>query len=341
MRTLVQMALALSLFIAVGLCAPFELQLVSVKQIWAEPPHSAFGDIIRFRNQWFCVFREGRWHVARAGQEDDGKLRVIVSKDGEQWKPAALIAEPGIDLRDPHLSVTADERLMIVAGGSEYPQGKYVTRQPRVMFSKDGMAWTASQKVLAQGHWLWRVTWYRGKAYGVSKYGSPSREMPGNPRRVNLVTSADGVNWETIVELGVPGGDETTVRFLKDGRMVALMRRALGGDDEAMIGWSKPPYKQWQWAKTNHFVGGPNFIVLPGDEMVAGGRLFPNGDRAKPQTAIGPMTLNSYDPKLVLPSGGDSSYPGFAWHGGMLWTMYYSSHEGKTAIYLAKVRVKR
>lgn len=341
MRALVRIALVLSLFISAGFCAPIELQLISVKQIWAELPHSAFGDIIRFRDQWFCVFREGRWHVARAGQEDDGKLRVIVSKDGEQWKPAALIEEKGIDLRDPHLSVTADGRLMVVAGGSEYPQGKYVTRQPRVMFSRDGANWTAPQKVLEQGHWLWRVTWHKGKAYGVSKYGSPSREIPGNPRRVNLVASEDGVKWETIVELGVPGGDETTVRFLKDGRMALLMRRALGGDDEAMIGWSRPPYKQWQWAKTKHFVGGPNFIVLPGGEMVAGGRLFPNGDRAKPQTAIGPMTLDSYEPQLTLPSGGDTSYPGFAWHGGMLWTMYYSSHEGKTAIYLAKVRVKR
>lgn len=341
MPALVRIAAALALSAMAGFPAPPNLQLISVKKIWSEAPHSAFGDIIRFRNQWFCVFREGRWHVARAGQEDDGKLRVIVSKDGEQWKPAALIAETGIDLRDPHLSITAGKQLMIVAGGSEYPQGKYKTRQPRVMFSKDGVNWSAPQKVLEPGHWLWRVTWHRGRAYGVSKYGSPSKEMPENPRRVNLVTSADGLHWETVVELGVPGGDETALRFLRDGRMVALMRRVSSDGDRAMIGWSKAPYKQWEWAKTDYFVGGPSFIVLPDGGMIAGGRLFPNSDRSKPQTALGRMTLASYEPQLTLPSGGDTSYPGFAWHGGVLWTMYYSSHEGTTAIYLAKVRTGR
>ena len=90
------------------------------------------------------MFREGKWHVARPGEEDDGKLRVISSTDGEQWESEALIAEPGTDLRDPHLSVTGDGRLMIVAGGSEYPAGNYAGRQPRVMFSKNGAALVAT-----------------------------------------------------------------------------------------------------------------------------------------------------------------------------------------------------
>jgi hypothetical protein len=40
---------------------------------------------------------------------------------------------------------------------------------------------------------------------------------------------------------------------------------------------------------------------------------------------------------LVLPSGGDNSYPGMAWHDGTLWLSYYSSHEGKASIYLAEI----
>ena len=42
---------------------------------------------------------------------------------------------------------------------------------------------------------------------------------------------------------------------------------------------------------------------------------------------------------LALPSGGDTSYPGLVWHDGLLWVSYYASHEGKTSIYLAKVRL--
>jgi hypothetical protein len=45
------------------------------------------------------------------------------------------------------------------------------------------------------------------------------------------------------------------------------------------------------------------------------------------------------DEALKLPSGGDTSYPGLVMHEGRLWVSYYSSHEGKTSIYLAKVRL--
>jgi hypothetical protein len=46
-----------------------------------------------------------------------------------------------------------------------------------------------------------------------------------------------------------------------------------------------------------------------------------------------------YNPQLTLPSGGDNSYPGMVWHGGQLWLSYYSSHEGKSSIYLAKIKL--
>ena len=42
---------------------------------------------------------------------------------------------------------------------------------------------------------------------------------------------------------------------------------------------------------------------------------------------------------LALPSGGDTSYPGLVWHDDMLWVSYYASHEGKTNVYLARVKV--
>ena len=42
---------------------------------------------------------------------------------------------------------------------------------------------------------------------------------------------------------------------------------------------------------------------------------------------------------LKLPSGGDTSYAGMVVHEGCLWISYYSSHEEKTAIYLARVLI--
>ena len=46
-----------------------------------------------------------------------------------------------------------------------------------------------------------------------------------------------------------------------------------------------------------------------------------------------------YTPAAKLPNGGDSSYAGLLWHNGLLWISYYSSHSGKTSIYLAKAKI--
>jgi hypothetical protein len=337
---LVVRKILLVLLLAAGVAAAGpRLEVISVQRIWAEAPHSAFGDIIRFQDRWFCVFREGKGHVAKAGGDDDGKLRVITSGDGESWESAALIAEQGIDLRDPHLSITPSGELMIVAGGSEYPGGVFRGRQPRAVFSKDGRQWSQPKRVLDRGNWLWRVTWHDGVAWGVTKVDPPAND-PSGLGRADLVRSRDGLQWDTVAELEVPGGNESTIRFQADGRMVILMRTQTPQDRMAFVGWSEPPHSGWHWTKQAVFVGGPNFIVLPGGEMVGGGRWMtaPGADGAR--MGLGPMTLDRYDPQLVLPSGGDTSYPGFVFHDGVLWVMYYSSHESNTAIYLARVRVR-
>src|SRR5581483_1223456 len=139
-----------------------EPQIVSVTKIWDKGPHNAFTDLIRWRGQWYCTFREAEAHVG-----GDGKIRVLVSADGKDWSSSALVGESGIDLRDPKLSITPDDRLMIVAGGSVYKGKTLLGRQPRVTFSADGKTWTPPQRVVNEGDWLWRVTWHDGKAYGV------------------------------------------------------------------------------------------------------------------------------------------------------------------------------
>src|SRR5918996_1387713 len=77
-----------------------EPEVVSVRKIWDEGKHNAFTDLVRWRDKWYCTFREADAHVG-----GDGKLRVLESADGERWDPVALVAEQGIDLRDPKLSV--------------------------------------------------------------------------------------------------------------------------------------------------------------------------------------------------------------------------------------------
>lgn len=296
-------------------------ELVEVTKIWDKAQHSAFTDLIRWRGKFYCTFREGMGHV-----KGDGKLRVLESIDGKDWQPIALLEEEGIDLRDPHISITPDDRLMIVAGGSVYKGGsKLLGYQPRVAFSKDGRKWTPTERVLAEGEWLWRVTWHDGKAYGVSY----------DEKDIRLVGSDDGVQWKLIAKLDVERSpNETTLRFLPNGDMIAMVRRD-GSNPKGVIGTSKPPYTAWKWKEAKHRFGGPNFILLPDGSMWASSRNYVG----KITTTVGRMTLDSYEPSVTLPSGGDTSYAGLVWHDGLLWVSYYSSHEGKSNIYLAKIKL--
>jgi hypothetical protein len=221
---------------------------------------------------------------------------------------------------------------MIVAGGSVYRGKTLLGRQPRVAFSADGRSWTPPRRVVDEGDWLWRVTWHEGKAYGVVYTPGVDKNAES---KLRLVVGDDGVQYRTITALNVPGRpNETTLRFLPDGELLALVRRE-GGDTYGWIGSSQPPFTQWKWHETKYRLGGPNFIQLPDGGLWAVSRAYPGGAK----TVLARMNRDTFEPVLTFPSGGDTSYAGLVSHEGLLWVSYYSSHEGKTSIYLAKVRV--
>jgi hypothetical protein len=320
--------------VACGAESSPQAEILRIDRIWAVAEHSAFTDLVRYRERWFCTFREGSKHAS-----PDGAIRVIASDDGLAWRSVARLAEAGIDLRDPKFSVTPDGRLMIVAGGSVMEQGKYVSRQPRVYFSADGASWTPPSKFLSPGHWLWRATWFRGKAYGVSYLGGGGTR---DPRAAFLFQSDDGVGWKQITEFTLPNLSETTLRFLEDGEAIAfsvVVRPSASGPSTRAtgVGSSRPPYREWSWRVVEFPGGGPNFLVLPDGRWIAATRHY-GADRST-ETVLAWLSRRAVEPFLTLPSGGDTSYAGLDWHEGRLWVSYYSSHEGKSAIYFAQIRV--
>ncbi len=301
-------------------------EIVEVKKIWDAGGHNAFTDLVRWHGQWWCTFRESEAHVG-----GDGLIRIITSPDGAKWESAATLVEKDVDLRDPKFSETPDGRLMLVCGGSVYLGTKTLKgRQPRVSFSTDGKTWTAPQKILAEGDWLWRVTWHDGIAYGTS-YRSTD---------LFLFKSTDGLAWTEVTKLAVPDRpNETTLRFNAKGDMIALVRREAGN----FMGWwgtASAPYTEWKWTETNLRLGGPDFLELPDHRTIVGTRLYPTpGPKGKTSTILASSDGPTLTPLITLPSGGDTSYPRLVWHEGLLWVSYYSSHEGKTNIYLAKVKL--
>ena len=318
-------------------CAESGKIQADVRKIWDSAPHSAFTDLIRFKGRFYCSFREGTGHVPGANGAD-GVCRVIVSDDGENWESAALLQEEGVDLRDPKLSVTPDGRVMVIMGGSYYDGVQLVKRHPRVAFSDaDGANFGSPQPVKlhesigSDEHWIWRVTWVGDTGYGVS-YLAGGSEWP-----LVLLKTSDGVSYAPVAELKLTGKpNETTLRPLADGKMAAFVRRE-GGNTLGMVGVAGAPYVDWTWKEINQRVGGPNFIQLKNGVLVAGGRKYgPGGAR----TILAVLGLDgAYEELIEFPSGGDTSYPGLVEHDGKLWVSYYSSHEGKTSIYLATLPV--
>jgi hypothetical protein len=299
-------------------------ELVEVRKIWDAAPHNAFTDLIRFKDKWWCVFREGAAHVS-----PDGALRVVTSADGDAWESASLVTMKGADLRDAKIVVAADGRLMLNGAGAMHAPSP-VKHQTFAWFSDDGRKWSEPVKIGEPDFWLWRVTWREGVAYGVG-YGT------AGAKSVRFYASKDGRAFEVRVPVLFDRGEpnEASVLFLPDGTGLCLLRRD-GPGGTAQLGTSKPPYSEWAWKDLGAKLGGPQLVRLADGRIVAAGRRYEGGART---------SLHWLDPEgklteiLKLPSGGDTSYPGLVEHDGLLWVSYYSSHEGKTSIYRAKVKL--
>ena len=297
------------------------------RKIWDKGPHNAFTDLTRFKDQWYCVFREGEGHAKGAGT-----IRVLRSSDGKDWASVALITQDNVDLRDPHISITPKGQLMIVGGAALPP-----TRDPVkdhfsfVCFSDDGAKWTPPERTLESWQWLWRVRWHGEHVYGVAyrSNATPPRTYEGL-----LYRGTDGRKYEKIATFDIPNTTEASVAF--DGDTMLCLQRRDGKPNTAMLGTSAPPYKDWTWKDLGAYFGGPHLIRIPDGTWIAVGRMTTTG---KAQTVVCELDVKAgkLTPVLTLPSGGDTSYAGLVWHDDQLWISYYSSHEGKSSIYLAKV----
>ena len=312
-----------------------------VERIW-DQGYSAFPSIVRYQDAMYVSFREGVSHIFDENGIAAGKTRILRSTDGKRWESVALLSKDGYDLRDPKLSVTADGRLMVIQGGSVYVDKKLVKRIPQVSFSSDGLSFSDPEPVdypIPGGFaWFWRMTWHNGTGYTVS-YGEP------DDGGLELLKTTDGQHFEKITDIELGGfPNETTVRFLPDGRMLLLIRREKE-DKKAYLGISEAPFTNWELRPLPFQIGGPELAVLPDGTLLAGGRAY--FEDAHTETGLWKGSARGdFELWKTLPSGGDNSYPGFLIEDGKLLVVYYSSHEltrpdgrPRAGIYLARVRI--
>jgi hypothetical protein len=155
-----------------------------------------------------------------------------------------------------------------------------------------------------------------------------------------MLESDDGLVWRTRALFQPDRGDETAFQFEADGGILAIGRR---GSDKAQLLRSKPPYAEWERTDLDRYIGGP-LLVRWGDRYVVGGRKSIGGQG--PKTAMYWFVNDELHEFAELPSGGDTSYPGFIELSPTRAIMsWYSSHEkdadGKTitAIYMADLSI--
>ena len=302
-----------------------EPSLLEVRKIWDRAPHNAFTDLVRFKRKWFCVFREGAAHVS-----PDGALRVITSKDGKDWVSAALLTQSNADLRDAKITLTPNNQLML-SGAAALHQPAPFKHQSLAWFSTDGQKWSEPVEIGDANVWLWRVAWHRKTAYSIG-YDTAGEKF------VRLYTSGNGRRFDTLIsELFDEGSpNETSLIFRPDETALCLLRRD-GHAASAKLGTARPPYTEWRWNDLGVKIGGPHMIRLPDGRVIAAVRLYDSAVRTS--LAWLDADAGKLTEFLKLPSGGDTSYAGLFWEEGLLWVSYYSSHEGKASIYLAKVRI--
>ncbi len=307
--------------------APAGIQ--EVRKIWDAAPHNAFTDLAFFRNQWYCTFREGSAHVS-----DDGRARLLVSDDGVAWRSAALFTTEGADLRGFHFSETPDGALMLFGPACEIRSGTRGAHVNYVTFSDDGRNWSALQPVADRNFWLWEILWKDGTAYGLAYKTGP---YPDGPFNVRMYRSPDGQTWETAADEIFTDSfpNETAGLFLEDGTLACLVRRDLGSTT-AQWGLSAPPHAHWTWHDVGQRIGSPLLRRLPDGRLLAPIRLLNPMRTVLCWVDPARGTLTEF---LKLPSSGDNGYCGAVLRDGVLWVSYYSSHEGKASIYLAKVRL--
>ncbi|HMR18568.1 MAG TPA: hypothetical protein PKA53_04650 [Sphingobacterium sp.] len=311
-----------------------------VKKIWDQGKHNAFPDLIFVKGYYYVAFREGNSHIDNT---NDGQVRIIRSKNLKKWETVALFQHETADVREARLSCMPDGRILVNLAIGLWKNG-YEWLHSYVSFSdQSGKNFTPIEKVNIDPKippardWIWRVTWQNGIGYGILYKVFPSSS--GKPWEIVLVKTKDGKNYDFVSSIPVDGSpNESTVRFDSEGKAYAMIRRE-SGDKMGMLGVSEYPYTRWDFNSLAWQLGGPNFLFMAQDKLVMGSRF---NQPTQARTGIFVTDLKGNIAKTIeLPSGGDNSYPGMVIRKDKLVVVYYSSHEGKSAIYLTKIPLKK
>lgn len=300
------------------------VQPSEVRQVVADGKHNAFTALVRWKDAYWLSFRKGQSHNSA-----DGDLIVLRSADGREWTET-LRLDVLPDDRDPQFLATAD-RLFLYD-----PALKGDDLTTFAAYTDDGRTWSRPQVVYKPTYILWKPVAHGDKFYATAHVKS----RDGKTRDVHLIRSVDGLAWEQVSR--IRGGNwesETTIHFLADDRIVAFLRQKYGSPQSSIL-QSTAPFAEWAERPTPqlHFSGHAAYTFNGVNYLLT--RTFASG-RNDPGVMIYTFSGDELRPYCALPAGGDCAYAAAVQVGVEMLVSYYSSHEGTTNIYTARVPLKK
>lgn len=306
--------------------APASAETADYYKIWDKGKHNAFTDLIEYKSVMYCAFREGDSHTSY-----DGILRIIKSKDGVNWTDIGAAVIDSLDLRDPKFYVDKNGDLNLSGYARNTKNRGY------------NFAWKFNNGVISKPHnlsvddyWLWRYTKFGNTNYSIGYLHTKASNMA----RLYLFLSSDSgyAKYQVLASdqfnKGCPS--EASLAIGKDSVAYVSLR-----DDCAngsYIGRSKYPFSKWEWIKLKFPVRGPCIVILPSGKLaLAAGSM---DDYNQTYLAIlDPARNCQLESLTALPSAGDTGYPGLVIKNNMLWISYYSYDNGKTRIFIKKIKL--
>ncbi|QDF67487.1 exo-alpha-sialidase [Shewanella sp. SNU WT4] len=303
------------------------MKIIKHKKIWDKSPHSAFTDLCRYQGQFYCVFRSAIAHVS-----DTAELVILVSSDGNKWHKFAEVSEPECDLRDGKWLIFNNTLYLNAAAVDRRPQCDADKRLQSLSWTVTSQGVSAPRVIVSDNYWLWKCAANAAQnlIVGGAYRGGPEGD-------IRLYTSLDGDTFTcAMAPLNNQGYvNEAAPLFVEDDLYV-LLRRDPAYDDRgsALLGCAPAPYLDWQWLELTCRVGGPTLFSWH-DKLLAIVRLYNDNTRTS-LIEIDKVT-GQVTECLTMPSGGDTSYAGVVLENDCLSLSYYSSHEGHSCIYFAKI----
>ena len=301
-----------------------------LKKIGHKADHNAFVDLCEFNQQLICCYREAEDHVSA-----DGRICILTLDIKGNVLCLSRIAIPNTDLRDPKVSITPDGDILLIAYARKTSSNNQTIGSRNLTWlSQTGHSWSTAKELADSGWWLWRVRWYKRRAYGFAynRKRNAIHLYSGSPRDSFRLHQSFALSLEEH-EKGYP--NESDLVF-DNNKAFAVVRRD-ADSCTAQLGHSVFPYKKWNWIDLGRYIGGPVMMRLDNSFALLAGRIV-----KQEQLVTGLLKVNllngDLQELLILPSGGDNGYPGLVLKEGMLYVSYYSSHEdNKSCVYLAQI----